>query len=116
MQTAGLVRLVQLTLRFLAKLMKANPDSWKRPATEAIGLNKEPGKMLRRVGSPPWDLEYFTLVQQKEKYPQNPARAGAEDGFIGTDTNGKRTWNETRTTILWNNVLFVRNPSRKEEE
>ena len=72
--------------------------------------------MLRRVGSPPWDLENFMLRQQKEKYPWNPARAGAEDGFIRTDTNGNRTRNETRTTILWYNALFARNLTKREEE
>ena len=80
----------------------------KTSTPEASGFNKEPGTwMLRRVGSPPWSLKLL-LQETKEKYPQNPAREGAQEGFARTDQDGTRTWNGIRTTTQWNNVRYAR--------
>lgn len=81
-----------------------------------MASNKGPGIKLRRVGSPPWNLETLSLQQlKKKKYPQNPAREGAEEGFNWMDLDGTMTWTGIRTMIQWNNVLYARSSTKKAE-
>ena len=52
--------------------------------------------------------------KKKKKYPQNPARARAEDGFTRTDCYGIQDTDRKWTRIM-TSVKCVRSGTRKEE-